>query len=513
MDPEDPAPFVHLGILKSRQMDKDGGEAAFKKADSLYEAESNLEGRAEVAYQRGYAANVRADSTQAQSFLETSLQIARQIPNAQLEVRTLAQMSGVEDADGHDDKAIEYAKQEIQLAQENGAEYWATDGLNRLGTAYSGKEDFDNAERSFQQALRLSRKNQHPKLEANAEFGLASIRDQQGKWDQSISLARTALQYYKTYAYMSPAAEASELIICGEEGEGDRTQALQSANEALKSARKWNDPASIELAEESVGRILLGLEKYPDALTHFEEALKSSRLISLNVAYQELHCADALWRLGRYSEAEEMLTSIPASATARSDIASSSEIIQAQMRLSKRRYGEALSLSRLALVKFPDIPASETAELERVETLSKAELGQTRQAQRDAQQLLCSGSKTSGRRADCKCKHGCRSVVALESHLPDQALPLAQAANRYFSSKGEKESEWLSLDDAAKACKASGDVTNSSINAKKALDILGEFDRLGVPQHITCTPSGPITKLSFRIWSSYVQLTEVPSDG
>src|SRR5208337_3008955 len=49
MDPEDPAPFVHLGVLKSRQMDKDGGEAAFKKADSLYEAESNLEGRAEVA--------------------------------------------------------------------------------------------------------------------------------------------------------------------------------------------------------------------------------------------------------------------------------------------------------------------------------------------------------------------------------------------------------------------------------------------------------------------------------
>ena len=63
--PENPASFVHLGILKSRQMDKDGGEAAFQKADSLYEAEGNMEGRAEVAYQRGYAANVRGDSAQA----------------------------------------------------------------------------------------------------------------------------------------------------------------------------------------------------------------------------------------------------------------------------------------------------------------------------------------------------------------------------------------------------------------------------------------------------------------
>ena len=305
MDPEDPAPFVHLGILKSRQMDKDGGEAAFKTADVLYEAESNLEGRAEVAYQRGYAANVRGDSAQARSFLETSLQIARQIPNTQLEVRTLAQMSGVEDADGRDDKAIEYAKQEIQLAEENGIEYWSTDGLNRLGTAYSGKEDFADAERSFQQARHLAEQNHHPRLEANAQFGLASIRDQQGKWDESIPLAQEALQYYKTFAFMSMAAGASELIIRGEEGKGDAMQALQSANESLRLARKWDNPASIEIAEESVGRILQGLENFPDALTHFEEALKAGHSINENVPYQELNCADTLWRLGRYKEAEE----------------------------------------------------------------------------------------------------------------------------------------------------------------------------------------------------------------
>ena len=100
LTPENPAPFVHLGILKSRQMDKNSGEAAFQKADSLYAAESNLEGRAEVAYQRGYAANVRGDSAQARLYMETPFQIAQQIPNTQLEVRTLAQMSDAEDAAG-----------------------------------------------------------------------------------------------------------------------------------------------------------------------------------------------------------------------------------------------------------------------------------------------------------------------------------------------------------------------------------------------------------------------------
>jgi serine/threonine protein kinase len=480
LTPENPAPFVHLGILKSRQMDKEGGEAAFQKADLLYAAESNWEGRAEVAYQRGYAANVRGDSAQARSFLETSRQIARDNGNFQLQVRTLAQMSGAEDDAGNDDKAIDRANEEIQLARENEIEYWATDGLNRLGTAYFGKEDFADAERSFQQARSLANKNQHPKLEANAEFGLASIRDQQGRWDESIPLAREALKYYESFAFMSLAAGASELIIRGEEGKGDTTQALQSANESLQIARRWNDPASIEIAEESVGRILLGLEKFPDALTHFEEALKASRLISLNVAYQEVHCADVLWRLGRYSEAEEMLESIPAPSAARSDIASSSETIHAQMRLSQRRYPEALSLSRHALASFRDMPARQIAELERVATMSEAELGQIRQAQRDAQQLLSLARQQSDEELVAEASMAL-AAVDLQAHVPDQALQMAEAADRYFSRKGQKESEWLSLYYVAKACKASGNTADSLASAKKSLDIVTGFEQTWSP--------------------------------
>ena len=128
-------------------------------------------------------------------------------------------MSDVEDGSGNDDKALEYANQEIQLAQENGIEYWSTDGLNRLGTAYLGKEDFAAAERSFQHALSLSKHNQHPRLEAYAQFYFASIRDQQGKWDESIPLAQKALEYYKTFSFMAQAGAATDLVI---RGEGER---------------------------------------------------------------------------------------------------------------------------------------------------------------------------------------------------------------------------------------------------------------------------------------------------
>lgn len=497
IDPDDPAPFVHLGILKSRQMDKDGGEAAFKKAKSLYEAESNLEGRAEVAYQRGYAANVRGDSPQARSYLDASLQIARQIPNIQLEVRALTQMSNVEDNSDNDDKALLYANQAIQLAQENGIEYWSTDGLNRMGAAYSGKEDFADAERSFQQARRLAEQNHHPRLEANAEFGLASIRDQQGKWDESIPLAQAALQYYRSFAFMSLAAGASELIIRGKEGKGDTDSALQSATELLELARKWDNPASIEIAEESVGRILLGLEKYPEALTHFEEALKSGRLIDENVAYQELHCADTLWRLGRYSEAEDMLSTIPPEDRKRIDIASGLNITRAQMRLSQRRFVEALRISRHALNSFAELPITKVAGFESVESLAEAELGQTKQAQRDAQQVLALAQKQSDEELIAEASMAL-AVVSLQSHLPDQALPMAEAAYQYFSNKGDKESEWLSLLCIAEAYKAVGDVTSSTTNAKKALDIMGEFKHAWNPPAFDQYSTRPDHQLAVR---------------
>jgi tetratricopeptide (TPR) repeat protein len=476
LTPENPAPLVHLGILKSRQMDMNGGEAAFQKADSLYEAESNLEGRAEVAYQRGYAANVRGDSEKAKTYLNISLEIARQIPNVQLEVRTLGQLSDAEDGD----KAVAYAKQEVQLAQENDIEYWATDGMNWLGTAYFLKEDFGDAEQSHLQALKQSKKNQHQLLAANAEFGLASIRDQQGKWDDSIPLAKQALQYYEQFTHTGMAAEATELIIRGERGKGHFDQALKSATDLVQIARKWEDTGSIEIGEESIGNISLDLENYPDSLSHFEEALKAGRSINQNVAYQQFHYADALWRLGRYNEAEDMLHSISADAAARSDIASAIAITRADMLLSQRHFREALSTSQQTLRKFPDLAPANLAELDGVEIVAETELGQIKQAQLEAQNLLGYARNQSDEELTATANM-VQSIVALRSNLLDEARSAAERANQYFVSKGKKESEWLSLYCIALAYKASGDSKNSAINAGEALDILGSFEHTWGP--------------------------------
>ena len=116
--PEDPAPFVHLGILESRRQHTQPAEAAFQKAESLYSAETNLEGIAEVDYQREYAATLRGDSEHAKEYFEKSFQIAGEIPSVQLQVRDLTHIATVEYLAENDAKAVELARQAIELARQ-----------------------------------------------------------------------------------------------------------------------------------------------------------------------------------------------------------------------------------------------------------------------------------------------------------------------------------------------------------------------------------------------------------
>jgi tetratricopeptide (TPR) repeat protein len=476
LSPDQPAAFLHLGILKSRQRDAAGGETAFNRAETLYQASSNLEGLAEVYYQRGYAANEAAASDQAKAFLNRSLAIAGQIPSVQLEVRSLSQLSSLAYNDGHDDQAIDYANQVIQLARDNELEYWSTDGLMRLGNAYMDKEDFTNAESSLQQALRLAQQNQHPRLEAASELSLASIRDQQGKWDESISFAKGALKYYQDFGFMNSSAQASTLIVRGQRGKGDLTQALQSGKQLLQLAEQTDSRVSIELAEELVGSVSMDLEQYPSALDHFQQALRISQSLHENEAFQALHCAGVLWRLGRYQEADSMLASIAPDARKRTDIATDIELARSQIQESEGRSHEALATAGKALLAFPKLQPRMVAEFERVQILAEMRLGQFKPAQHDTEQLVALAHQQSDEELIAEVEL-VESEVNLSSHNPHAAMSQAQAARQYFASKGKKESEWLSLFYEAEAVKAIGDNHTSAKEAAQALDILGKIEQ------------------------------------
>ena len=107
------------------------------KAEAIYQALGSLEGRAEVAFQRGALLNKGNKLAYAKVHLEQALSLARAADNKSQESKTLLQLSSLTVDLGDMPRATDYARQAIELAQKNGMENLATRGFVNLATLTS----------------------------------------------------------------------------------------------------------------------------------------------------------------------------------------------------------------------------------------------------------------------------------------------------------------------------------------------------------------------------------------
>jgi tetratricopeptide (TPR) repeat protein len=471
MTPDDPAPFLRMGILKSRTRDMVGAEADFETAEKIYAASSNREGEAEVAYQRGYAANEAAESEKAKTYLNESLKLAKEIGSVQLEARSLSQLSSLAYNDSHDDEAIADANQAIQLARDNGLEYWSTDGLMRLGNAYLDKEDFATAENYLQQSLRLATDNQHPRIEAAANLSLASLRGQQGKVEDEIRYAKAALPYYKDYGFMNAAAAAETLAVRGERSKGDLAAALADANALLALAQKTDSVLWEQRAEELIGSIDFEMDEFPSALKHFEKAFEASQQLHDSDPFQQVHKAYALVRLGRFADAKAALDMVAPEARKRNDLGEAAAHLRAQMELASDDPQGSLATVRQALASFPGIHTRIALELKEFEAVTEAESGQIGSAQKHVALMETLAEQDGGKQTVADARLAA-AQVALLAKTPQLAISFIEAARPDFVTANRRDSIWRSLYVEAEARRAAGDVKGSADAAQKALDIL-----------------------------------------
>ena len=105
------------------------------KADELYQAQGQSEGRAQVILQRGSLLNKLGKLTEAQEQLQQALTISRSVPNLQQQVQALLQLSSVAVEAGDMSQAQQFATQALELSARNsGLENLAVDGLIDLGS-------------------------------------------------------------------------------------------------------------------------------------------------------------------------------------------------------------------------------------------------------------------------------------------------------------------------------------------------------------------------------------------
>ena len=179
LDGDNPAAYMQEAILDTRLHKVDEANSAFNKAEAIFAREMNLEGLAELDYERGYEANVEGDSERANFFLSRSLAKATEIENIQLEIRDLTQLSSVACASGHAEDAVNLAQRAIDRARAHQLDTWAAMGLARLANAryVEGPQHFSEAETAINEALNLVKDSRQGRAEALANVTLAGLRD------------------------------------------------------------------------------------------------------------------------------------------------------------------------------------------------------------------------------------------------------------------------------------------------------------------------------------------------
>ncbi len=439
LPPESPAPFLRLAILESRANKSEAAGKDFTKAESLYRTAGNYEGIAEVNYQRGYVASTRGQLPEARTLIQKSLQAADEMSSVQLRVRAVTRLAVIAYGQGNSDEAIRLANEAIATAHDKSLNYWAIDARVRLANVFKDSGDLDKADSQLQQALNLAREGNHPRLIALASWSLAGLRNRQEKPDDIISLAQSALHYYRKEGFANESLSCLMLISRAKLSKSQFQDALHDGLEALTVAQLAKNPAAIYPVEEIVGSVKLQLEQYPDALSHFQAALAASRAAGMDVEYQLLHCADAFWRLGRYKEARQMIASVPSASRKQADIANLVDQIFANIELSRGNYPSAVSRANLAAQEAKTLPPTYTVEAQLVMAQAYAQLGSEKAALRICQRATETAQKVNNPDTTARINSTAALVFMKTGALAD-AKSSAESALSFVSTVGQKES-------------------------------------------------------------------------
>ena len=478
LDAQSPAPFLRLAVLLSRRKQSAEAESNFARAEQIYQASSNLEGIAEVAFQRGNDANTQSRLDDARKYLQRSMNAADEVGNIQLRIRALTRLAVTEYMAGNSDASIQLANQAIALAEDKGLEYWTIDASIRLANAYISRRDYDKAGSGLERAITLAQRGDHPRLLALAQRSLAQVRQKQNRFADAARLAQAALDYYRPAGFVTESIECLTYIVRAQRDAGNLQLALKFAGEQLSLAQKVNQPRIILLAEESLGSVLLRLERYPESSEHFEKALAAARPPSIQTDYEILNCAEAAWRMGHYDAAVQILGSLTPASLKNAGISVYLLEIRVAMLISRERYKEARELIRKALAdKANDDPGLFDRFMCQVETNS----GSRRSAPQWCQEALSRAQADSDNFSVPTIKLTLANAY-LAGGSPDAAEPLAEAARSAFAAAGRRESELFSLAALAGIAFANKDFPEAQSFSKKALDILSEFEHNWLPR-------------------------------
>ena len=328
LDAQNAAAWLGLGALQARTGAQEDSGRSLDRAESLFQAASNVEGVAECLYIR--ARNAR-NPAQARELIVKALSAARVTGNDQLQIKLLLLSSnGYLDA-GQTAEALADANRAIAIARSGGIENLVSRGLIDLGNALFVKGRTAEALRTMQEALDISRRNNEKRSEARAQVNLGSIRIQTGDTAQGWQDVQAALVYYRQGSYRTEAALALILLGRAARDKGDYEGARRAFEETLATLQPAGPSLPLALAQEGLASLEVLQDQWPQALRMFDETRRAFESIgnSSGTATNELNVALMRAMLGH------------AGAAVSEQAAAADPVGALQIILMQERFGEA----------------------------------------------------------------------------------------------------------------------------------------------------------------------------
>jgi serine/threonine protein kinase/tetratricopeptide (TPR) repeat protein len=485
-----PTPFLRLGVLYGRKRDLQNAIAAFEKADGMYQALGNLEGRTEVVYQRGTLFNQTNRLADARTQMEQALALASAGNNTSQKIKTLLQLSTIEVDSGFNDKAIERAREAVELAQKNDMENLSAQGLIDLGYTFLVRGNNDEAEQYLQQALETAHRVKARNNEARARAAMASLRQQQNKPDEVVQYLEPALAFYQQGGYRSEASSCLALLARADLQKGDYAAADKAQEELARVAAEMKDQSMIALAHAERASALAREEKFTEALAEFSNAYEiyNAQGIQRSLGYNLVNRGNVLGRLGQFEQSTAALKRAQEIAEKPGNdikqLSLEARLNGAENLLFQEKFEEARKVTEKLLTdvdKFPELAMN----ARRVLCLARMHGANAR-----AGHATCSDAVEFARRLNDPWQLARAQLAAAEGSLlagdGNGAAQLASEAQTTFSRLGQLASEWRALVIAALAQAKAGDKGQGRDLAARSGEVLSKLEeRLGRENYST----------------------------
>ncbi len=488
-NPQYATAYLHLGILHGQQGDTAAAMAAFEKAESIYQALGNLEGRAEVVLQRGALFNKLNQLTEARVQLDHALALAKASDNKSQTIKTLLQLSSVSTDFGETGRAVEYAREAVELAQRNGMENLSAQGLIDLGNSFLVRGEIAEAEEYFLQALESAERVKARRNAARARVSLANVSSRRNDQDAALRYIEPALAFYKEGGYLTESFACLALLARVKLKNADYSGAASAHDELFQVAERLNDQSLLSRAHAERGSALNREEKFTEALDHLNQAFAGfnaqgqQRSMGNNLANR----GKILWILGRFQESEVLLDQALSIADRpggeQRELSAEIKLAFAELAQTQERFADARQRAENVLAttssRYPEV----TLGAKRVLGLAQAYSGAVavgRQTNLEALEL----ARTFNEPLQLARAKLALAEVMLLANDPQAALTNALEARAVFARGEQRESEWRAVLIAALASLRLGDSSKAreyGAQAEQAIQSLQQ--RLGADNY------------------------------